>query len=284
MPHFVRNGEHAVEGILLVQKNIGMRIAAGRVCAAALALVFVYIDPAVVEAFGQNLDIILSEGLQSFDDDFLCFFVRNLLIGIADDRGVEIVHMKLFRTGELFAQSNVFVEILKVCVHCIDKVAVNGNGNFRFGKCCFKRAVVPACLCIEDELLYLPVEERRGSVLKAFECAVQGFECSLADVSVGIFKQGNIRTLCNFQLVAVGIVNAWETDVRIAERRCDFFGCICHFSCGSKQLFFGIGKNMVFLAADFCKFTLIESKLGLFVHESSELLIGNCKNFGSVET
>ena len=44
----------------------------------------------------------------------------------------------------------------------------------------------------EDELLYLPVEERRGSVLEAFECAMQGFECSLADVPVGIFKQGNI--------------------------------------------------------------------------------------------
>lgn len=55
----------AVEGILLVQKNIGMRIAAGRVCAAALALVFVYIDPAVVEAFGQNLDIILSRGCKA---------------------------------------------------------------------------------------------------------------------------------------------------------------------------------------------------------------------------
>ena len=50
MTHLMSDGEHAVKRILLIEKHIGMRISACGICTAALAFVFVNIDPAVVKA------------------------------------------------------------------------------------------------------------------------------------------------------------------------------------------------------------------------------------------
>ncbi|MNJ53992.1 hypothetical protein D3C77_494140 [compost metagenome] len=66
MPHFVRQREHAVQVILVVQQHIRMRaIGSPAVCSRTLALIFINVNPAVIQALLKHFKIIVSKRLQS---------------------------------------------------------------------------------------------------------------------------------------------------------------------------------------------------------------------------
>ena len=128
--HLVREGEHAVKGVLVVEKHVGVRLGvAGGVRAAALADVLVDIDPAVVEAFLQQLYIVVTQNMERVEHSRLRVLIADLLRGIGDDRGVHVVHVQLVYTEQLFAQGDVLVHLVHVRVDGVDKVQIDLDGN-----------------------------------------------------------------------------------------------------------------------------------------------------------
>ena len=67
MTHLVRQRKHAVQVVLMVQQHVRMRaVCTPAVGTVAFAFILIDIDPAVVEAFLQNVQIIFAERLQAF--------------------------------------------------------------------------------------------------------------------------------------------------------------------------------------------------------------------------
>lgn len=115
MPHFVRDGEHVVRGLLIVQQYIRMQPENSRaVRAAALTGRFADIDPAFGKTPFQKGAIIFSERGKTFDDKIASLFVRKFKLGIGDQRRINVVHMLLVQLQDLFAQSNIAVHRRKV--------------------------------------------------------------------------------------------------------------------------------------------------------------------------
>ncbi len=85
--HLVRQREHVVERVGPVQEHVGMHaVDGGRVGAAALAVVFVDVDPALVEAAPHARLVVGAERLDRLDDRR-----EHLVVGVApvpvDDAG-----------------------------------------------------------------------------------------------------------------------------------------------------------------------------------------------------
>ena len=215
--HFVRNGEHAVQRVLLIEQNIWMRIAAGGIRAAALAFVFVNVYPAVAEAFLQYIKIILAERGKSLKYYLLGLFVRYLLGSVAHYGRVKVIHVQFVNAHKLFAQVDVFMQMLYVVMHGLYKVMVNLHGHFGFIKRSLQRGIIMPCLRIEYKRFHLRVKERGGCVLERCKRMIQRFKRGLAHVHVPVFHKGDEGTLRYLQRIAFGIVNIGEADVCIAE-------------------------------------------------------------------
>ena len=83
MPHLVRYGEHAVQRILLIKQHERVRVPAGGVCAAALALVFIHVYPAAVKALLKHAYVVRPKRLQRTRHYLLGLLIGYLLVGVA---------------------------------------------------------------------------------------------------------------------------------------------------------------------------------------------------------
>ena len=111
--HLMHEREHIVERAFEIQEHKGMHARARRIRTRALALIFVYINPAIVETFAQQVQIILSKGRQRFERDLLGFVKGEFHLYALDHRDVQIIHVQCKRA-----------------VHCVDQVVVDRRINF----------------------------------------------------------------------------------------------------------------------------------------------------------
>ena len=190
MAHFVRNGEHAVQRVLLIEQNIRMRITAGGICAAALAFVFVNVYPAVAEAFLQYIKIILTERGEGLEYYFLGLFIGYLLGSVAHYGRIKVIHMQFVNAHKLFAQVDVFMQMLYVVMHGLYQVMVNLHGHFGFIKRGLQRGIIVPCLRIEYKGFHLRVKERGGCVLERCKRMIQRFKRGLSHVHIPVFHKG----------------------------------------------------------------------------------------------
>ena len=95
---------------------------------AALAFVFVNVDPAAFKAVLALLPYSFS-GSSGHQHFLLRFFKWNLHIRIRNEGGVKIVHMKLIRLHQLFAQTHITVQDADVLMNGFDQVMMNFTGT-----------------------------------------------------------------------------------------------------------------------------------------------------------
>ncbi|MOA02126.1 hypothetical protein D3C78_1215640 [compost metagenome] len=76
MPHFMSQCEHAVQVIFMIEQNKRMcTVSAPTICTSTFALIFVNIDPAVVEAIIKHFKVIVSQWLKTFKNHFFSFVI-----------------------------------------------------------------------------------------------------------------------------------------------------------------------------------------------------------------
>ena len=103
MTHLVCECELVVERVVVVQKHVRMWVSACGICAGALALVLVYVYPAIVEALAEHIEIILTEHGKSLETGGLCFIKCYGLLVALDYGHIDVVHVELVYAHELLS-------------------------------------------------------------------------------------------------------------------------------------------------------------------------------------
>jgi hypothetical protein len=128
--HLVGQGEHAVQIVLVVQEHIGVGPGrAGGIGAAALAGVFINVDPAVVKALAQKRRVVLAQHAQGLQHGLLGLLKGDLPGGVGHDGHIDVGHVQLVRAQQLFAQGDIAVHLVQVGVHGVDEVFVHRAGT-----------------------------------------------------------------------------------------------------------------------------------------------------------
>ncbi|MNI63903.1 hypothetical protein D3C73_1193130 [compost metagenome] len=92
--HFMRQREHAVQVVVMVEQHVRMcAIGSPAIRAGTLVLVLIHVDPALVIAFLQRLEIVLAERLQAFLRNFLGFFKSDVQLVFVHQRREQVIHM-----------------------------------------------------------------------------------------------------------------------------------------------------------------------------------------------
>ena len=123
--HFVRKGEFAVKGVLMVQQDIGVNSCTCGIRAAALSLILVNVYPAVFKALFEYRKVILAHRCKGFQDSFLSLLKCYLHICVRNNRSIKVIEMKLVNAQKLLSQSNIIVHIVHIVMYGFNKVFVH---------------------------------------------------------------------------------------------------------------------------------------------------------------
>ncbi|MNH38999.1 hypothetical protein D3C79_1001110 [compost metagenome] len=94
MAHLMRQREHAVQVVVVVQQHIRVgAVSSPAVSAGTFVLVLVNIDPAVVVAFLQHFEVVFTKRLQTFLSDFFGFFKSDIELVFIHQRREQVIHM-----------------------------------------------------------------------------------------------------------------------------------------------------------------------------------------------
>ena len=126
MPHFVRDCEHVAYIRLIVQKHERVNAVAARaVRAAALAVRFLNVYPALVVALFQKRLILLAERRKPLNYILVRLVVVQLKVNSVDKRRVNIVKIQLIVPQKLFSVRNIAVHRGHIFRNCVQKILVN---------------------------------------------------------------------------------------------------------------------------------------------------------------
>ena len=113
MSHFMRQREHIVQRVIIIQQHVRVRAIRTRgISTAALALILIHVDPAIRKSLAKHCQIVLAKGLQSLQDRLLRLLERDLLRNALDHGRINVIHVKLVQPQALLAKSHVAVKEL----------------------------------------------------------------------------------------------------------------------------------------------------------------------------
>ena len=103
MTHFMGQGKHVLQRIIMIQQHIRMGLGTGRIGTCPLACIGIDIDPTVLKPFLQNLAVVFSQRSQRFVYRSLCLFNRIRFTGIGYQIGIDVIKMQRLHTQKLLA-------------------------------------------------------------------------------------------------------------------------------------------------------------------------------------
>ena len=274
--HLVGKGEHAVEIVLVVEQHIGVRpAAAGAVGAAALAGIFIHVDPAVVEALLQHVRIVLAEHGERLEHVCLRLVIGDLGVRVRDDRRIDVVHVQRINAHDLLAQGNVAVHLVKVAVHRVDEIGVHRRRHLGHVERGLERGVITARIGKELELLELCVKRGGIGVAEFARALVVGFEGVLAQRAVSARQQRHERAVGQLMRFALAVRHVGIADVRVVEHAERAAGALADLAGGGKQLLALGREDMCLAAAQLIDIAAIGLELRLFGVETRKRFIGD---------
>ena len=262
--HLVRQGEHAVEGVLVVEQDVGVRFpGAGGIGAAALALVLVHVDPAVLEALPEQRGVILAQHRQRFQHGLLRLGEGNLRRGLRHDGGVHVVHVQLVHAEELLAQGDVGVHLVEVPVHGLNETVVDALGHLGRVQGGGEGVVIAAGGGLKTQHLKLRVQRRGQGAGELAHAAVAGPEGVAAQGAVGALQQRDVAGAGEGMGVSLAVGHIREAQIRVTQDVVDVHGALGHLSGRGEQLFLRRGEDVRGTAADVVERAAVGLQVGL---------------------
>ena len=285
MTHFMCQCEHAVDGVVMVQQHEGVyAIAAPGVGAAALAFVFIYIDPAAFQTVLQCCAVFFAHDLQGFFDSFFCFCVRDLHICIRHQGHIQVIHVQFVYAQFLFADGNITMQQRQVFVDSLDQVIIYGQGDVVIRQSHFHSRVIFSCFGKENIALYGRRIGCCNGIFLAQIYGVQVFERLFTDTAVRTFQKCDVSALCQFQFFAIGCLNGRECDICVVQHGEDLLRSTAQFCCFCQQVFFCRSQCMGFLAQQCVEEMIVDGEIcGFFFAEGCKFLFRNGNDFRSEE-
>ena len=183
--HLVGQSKLAVQCAGIVQQHVGMDGGASGISTAALALILVNVDPAVVKALLQNGPVVLAQRSQGIVDSLLRLLIGDMLVNAGQEWGVNVIEMQFFNAQQLLAQADIAVHTGKLLVNRFDQVVVNRHRHIGAVQRGFQRGAVFSGIGEEFQLLILAVQNGRRRIFEGSKAVIE--------VIVGAFPQGAVR-------------------------------------------------------------------------------------------
>ena len=243
---FVCQGGNVVQGVGIVQKDIGLGIvAAGAVSTATLALVGVNVCPALfLKACGQGGVVFLAEELDGIQDDVNRFLVGILTVAGGDEGGVDVVEVKLGNTQSLLLQRVVIVERLQVLGNGVAQVVVDNGGHLVTEDGGGDAVGEVSHLGVGGALLDEGVHQCGVGVAEGGIGSVDTVEGRLTDAAVGALEEDAVGAVGERHGLAVFPFDLAEGEIGVGEGGADVAvgveacGQVCH------QLFALVGQGV----------------------------------------
>ena len=245
--HLVGQGELAVEVVLVVEQDEGVDRAADGVGAGALALVFIDIHPPLVKAALQDLAVLLAQHSGGLQHLLPGLGEGDLLVGLGEHGGVDIVHVQLVQAHGLLPQGHVAVHLVHVLVDGLDEIVVHRHRHLHRGQGALQGAVVLSGPGEEDVLAHLRVEHGGQGVAAAAKDAVEGPEGVLPQYPVPALHEGDIGTVGQGVLLPLAVCHGGEAHVGVVEGVEDAARPLTHLAGRGQQVLLGGGEDVVLL-------------------------------------
>ena len=273
--HFVSQSELAVQSTGVVEQHKGVHIRTRRISAAALALVLVYVNPAIVKALFQNPAVVLSQGRQSVENGLLGFLKGYMPVGGGHQRRVNVIEMELVHPQQLLAQPDIAVHGGQLLVNGFNEIFVDGHRHIASVQGSFQGRAIVSGLAEEFQLLVLTVQHGGGGVAHARKSIVEIFVGTFPQYPVGAFFQQHEGTLGQGMTVSLAVYRIRKFQVGIRQSAVGSIRQLGHFLGGSQQLFL-LGRQGVGLSpAQIGQIPAIPLQLGNVPVEAFQRLIGN---------
>ena len=140
MAHFVRDGRNAVVARLIIEQHKGMHaVHAPGICAGALALVFVNVNPAFGHAFMQCRQIFLAQRCQCLLNLGAGFReAAGKAVACIGNRHIHIIVMEFIYTKYILLQLDILMQRCKIIMHGINQSVVKTGRNIILCQRCFQ--------------------------------------------------------------------------------------------------------------------------------------------------
>src|SRR5579884_590137 len=291
---FVRQREHAVAVILEVQQDEGEgAIGPAAIGAAALIGRLEDIDPPLVEALHEMMDIVLAQWRERLRDDILRLLVADLLFLLLDNRHVKVIHVQFIELQHALAQLQIAIQQGDMFADRLDQIEVDAGRNIVTRQRVFQTGRVVALSRIEH--INLDLRGKGGSERVALfkEGAVQALKGGFAHGTVVAANEDKIVAMRQLHLLALLIGDGRQLQVGIVNHAKGRAGSAGHFSGGGEDgLDFG-GTHMPALAVQIIELLPVEFqarglldkllKLGLRQRENFRLDVGSDRRRLNIE-
>ena len=219
--HFVGEGKHIVQGVIVIHQYIGMcAVNTGGVGAASFSLVFIHIDPTVVKSFLQQADIVFPKGGKGFQDGLLGFLKADFPACIGNNGCIDIVHVQFVHAKESLAQTDIAIHFVKIGIDGSQQVIVYIGGDIVVADGCLQGGRIFAGFGIKHQLLHLTAVETGQGILELLIGLIHFIKGFFPHAAVGGLQQRAVPAMgdadglslfiCHLRQLQVGIVKYGE--------------------------------------------------------------------------
>ena len=274
MAQLVGQGEHAVQVVLVVQENIGVDQSTRHIAAGALAHVFIYVDPTVVQGLTDDGLVFLAQRGYRLIDGLLGLLVRNFRLHAGYHGGVHIVHVELVYPQQLFPQAHIAVHLVQVGPDGGNKVVIYLLGHVGAVQGGGQGAGVAAYLGEELELLDLGGEGGSQGVLHAAVDGIQVFKGGFPQGPVGAGHEQGVGAVGKGVGLAFPVHRIGEGKVGVGELGENVVGGLGQLPGGGQQLLLRLRQGVGTAALDVVEIAAVEGELRQLGIEFLQPLLG----------
>ena len=250
-----------------------MGASAGAVSARALAHVLVHVDPATFKASPQPVQIVLAQGRQRLQHQFLGLLEGELHLHIPHHVGVQIVEMQLLHPQQLLPQAGVPVQLGQILPHRVDEAVIDALRHLRPIQRSGQGGGILPGLGEEPQLLGLSGQGGSQGVLMALIDPIQGLKSGLPQSAVRAIHHGDIGAVCHVMCLALGVDGVGEGQVGVVEHGENIVGIFGQFPCHGQQPFLGRREDVGTMAANFIQMPAIALQRRIVLVELLQLLV-----------
>ena len=167
----------------------------GGVSAAALADVFIDVDPAILQTALEHRAVVLTQTLQRIENRILCIRKFDVCVSLGDKRRVYVVHVQLVYAEQLLAKADIAVHLVEILVDGLNELMIDAGRDLGLIERCLEGGGVVARVGEELELLDVCLQRCGAGVAEALIGFIVCLERILAQDAVGGFQAGNKGSL-----------------------------------------------------------------------------------------
>ncbi len=263
MAQLVGQREHAVQGALVVQQDVGRRVVApAGIGAGTLAPALRHVEPALLEGLSRDRLVLAAQRGDRREDPLLRLFPAHLELEVGHQRHIHVVHVEAIEAEGPAPQRHVAVEDVEALVDRVDQAVVNRTRNIVRKEARLERRRVLARAGAEDGGLDRAVERRGQRVPEPAVRVVERLEGGAPHRPVMVLQEHDEVPLAELRLASLAVRHHGEPEVRVAEPGERLVRAAQRLAGEGEQPLLGVGQRVRLEAQQHLEGKAVEGELG----------------------